>query len=86
MFVDEDPEVIRTIGAQLKLDVAQLHGAETPERHPQGIRIWRAFRVKDSTAEVVDLEALRVLAPAVGVTDEGEQPASSSGLTVSAGP
>jgi spermidine/putrescine transport system ATP-binding protein len=34
----------------------------------------------------VPADALRVLAPAMGVTDEGEQPASPSGLTVSAGP
>src|SRR5579863_6565265 len=48
VFVDEEPEVIERIGVQLGLDISQLHGSETPDRHPQGIRIWKAFRVKDA--------------------------------------
>jgi len=54
VFVDEAPELIERIGAQLHLDVAQLHGCETPDRHPQGIRVWKAFRVKDAKASVPD--------------------------------
>jgi phosphoribosylanthranilate isomerase len=46
VFVDEEPELIERIGAQLRLDVAQLHGSETPGCHPRGIRVWKAFRVK----------------------------------------
>ncbi|MEP6714754.1 MAG: phosphoribosylanthranilate isomerase [Terriglobia bacterium] len=44
VFVDESPEIIEQIGAQLGLDIAQLHGAETPDRHPRSLRVWKAFR------------------------------------------
>lgn len=46
VFVDEDPETIAQMAARLRLDIAQLHGNETPERHPAGLRVWRAFRVR----------------------------------------
>jgi phosphoribosylanthranilate isomerase len=49
VFVDQPPAVIEQIAAELKLDVAQLHGAETPAGHPRGIRIWKAFRLADET-------------------------------------
>jgi phosphoribosylanthranilate isomerase len=61
VFVDEAPEVIERIGAQLHLDVAQLHGCETPDRHPRGIRVWKAFRVKDTRAFVPDYPAAEAL-------------------------
>ena len=54
VFVDEAPELIERIGAQLRLDIAQLHGSETPDLHPRGIRVWKAFRVKDSQASPPD--------------------------------
>jgi len=44
IFVDEEQSVIEQIALQLQLDIAQLHGAETPEQHPRNLRIWRAFR------------------------------------------
>ncbi len=47
IFVNESPARIEEIGAQLNLDIAQLHGAETPEQHPRGLRVWKAFRVTD---------------------------------------
>jgi phosphoribosylanthranilate isomerase len=47
VFVDESPVRIEEIGRRLSLDVAQLHGAETPEQHPGGLRVWKAFRVTD---------------------------------------
>ncbi|MGD1070351.1 MAG: phosphoribosylanthranilate isomerase [Bryobacteraceae bacterium] len=47
VFVNEDPERIEQIAAQLNLDVAQLHGNETPERHPRRLRVWKAFRVEN---------------------------------------
>jgi phosphoribosylanthranilate isomerase len=50
VFVNESPEAIEQIAASLQLDVAQLHGDETPGRHPRGIRIWKAFRVYNGTA------------------------------------
>ena len=45
MFVNETPEIIEQIAANLRLDIAQLHGDETPALHPRKIRIWRAFRI-----------------------------------------
>jgi phosphoribosylanthranilate isomerase len=60
VFVDEDPETIEEIAKQLHLDIAQLHGAETPDRHPHGIRVWKAFRVKPET-EVADYPAEAIM-------------------------
>ena len=62
VFVDEKPAEIERVAALLRLDVAQLHGNETPEQHPRGVRIWRAFRVQhiappaDYPAEAVLLD------------------------------
>ncbi len=47
IFVDESPAKIEEIGASLGLDIAQLHGNETPDQHPRDLRIWKAFRVTD---------------------------------------
>jgi len=49
VFADETPESGGSIGARLGLHIAQLHGAETPERHPHGMRIWKAFRVNEES-------------------------------------
>lgn len=61
VFVDEKPEVIRAIADRIGLDIAQLHGAETPEQHPQGLRIWKAFRVKNGRVSNPDYPAEAVL-------------------------
>jgi phosphoribosylanthranilate isomerase len=61
VFVDEAPEKIEDIGKRLRLDVAQLHGSETPSEHPHGLRIWKAFRVKDSFTKVPDYPAEAIL-------------------------
>jgi phosphoribosylanthranilate isomerase len=47
VFVNEDPERIRTIAEAVRLDVIQLHGDEGPEQVAAlaGLRVWRAFRV-----------------------------------------
>ncbi len=47
VFVNESPARIEEIGRRLSLDVAQLHGAETPSQHPRELRVWKAFRVTD---------------------------------------
>ena len=60
VFVDELPESIEQIAAQLHLDIAQLHGHETPDQHPRGIRIWKAFRVQTET-EIPDYPAEAIL-------------------------
>ena len=61
VFVDEATEVMEQIGAQLDLDIAQLHGQETPDQHPRNIRVWKAFRVADSRAEGPDYPAEAIL-------------------------
>lgn len=45
VFVNESPAQIEAIATDLGLDVAQLHGSETPDQHPHGVRVWRAFRL-----------------------------------------
>jgi len=106
VFVDEAPELIERISAQLGLDIAQLHGSETPDRHPglmvgrtprsaadalvaspgldeaeavndrrvqgnprgpggppheTGLRVWKAFRVKDAETAVPDYPAAEAI-------------------------
>lgn len=61
VFVDEQPEVIRSIAHRVGLDVAQLHGTETPADHPAGLRIWKAFRIKDGHIPHPDYPAEAVL-------------------------
>lgn len=61
VFADETPERIEQIAAQLSLDIVQLHGRETPDRHPRGLRIWKAFRIPDAEAAVPDYPAEAIL-------------------------
>jgi len=43
VFVNE-PDAV-SIAREAGMDVVQLHGSETPEQVPSGIRVWKAFRV-----------------------------------------
>ena len=45
VFVNEPPARIREIARTASLDVAQLHGDESPEDYPAGIAVWKAVRV-----------------------------------------
>jgi phosphoribosylanthranilate isomerase len=47
VFVNESPESVVRTAALCGLDVAQLHGNESPEDYPPGIRIWKAVRFRD---------------------------------------
>lgn len=49
VFMDEQRQIVERIAAQLQLDVAQLHGSETPADHPRGVNIWKAFRITNGT-------------------------------------
>ena len=60
VFADEPPESIERTGALLGLNIAQLHGVETPERHPRGLRVWKAFRVT-SESNVADYPAAEAI-------------------------
>jgi phosphoribosylanthranilate isomerase len=61
VFVDETPECVEQIAARARLDVAQLHGHETPELHPRGLRVWKAFRVKDAADRISDYPAAEAI-------------------------
>ena len=41
VFVNEDPEIVRQIAAEVPLDIVQLHGGDAPA----GLRYWRAIKV-----------------------------------------
>ncbi len=45
VFVNEPAARITGIASVAALDVAQLHGDETPGEYPSGIAIWKALRV-----------------------------------------
>jgi len=61
VFVNESPARIEEIGTQVGLDVAQLHGAETPDQHPRGLRVWKAFRITGDAYANVGYPAEAVL-------------------------
>ena len=48
VFVGERPERIAEIARIAGLDVAQLHGDETPADYPAALAVWKAARVDDS--------------------------------------
>jgi phosphoribosylanthranilate isomerase len=47
VFVDEEPERLRTIASMARLDVVQLHGNERPEYCAalKDFRVWKAVRI-----------------------------------------
>ena len=45
VFVNEPAERIADIARIAALDVAQLHGDETPDRYPAAIAVWKAARI-----------------------------------------
>jgi len=65
VFVNEAPARIEEIAALVRLDVAQLHGDESPAAYPAGLMVWKAARVstgfdfsgyEDSPAEALVLD------------------------------
>ena len=45
VFVNEPPERVAEMVKRIGLDVAQLHGEESPQQYPAGVRVWKAARV-----------------------------------------
>jgi phosphoribosylanthranilate isomerase len=56
VFVDEEPAEILRISREVGLDIAQLHGDETPEAvttiRQGGVKVMKALRVKDVSSLV----------------------------------
>jgi phosphoribosylanthranilate isomerase len=46
VFVNEPRKRMEEIGRAAALDVAQLHGEETPAEYPQRMAVWQAARVE----------------------------------------
>ena len=69
VFVNEPRERVAEIARQAGLDVVQLHGEETPEEYPAGLRVWKAFRIKGGTSiPACPAEAVLLDGPASGQT------------------
>jgi len=68
VFVDESPEVVLRTAQRVCLDIAQLHGSESPEQYPRSMRVWKAIRVAGQAFSVPDgpAEAVLLDGPASG--------------------
>ena len=70
VFVNESPARVVEITRLAGLDIAQLHGDETPEAIPDGVRCWKAMSVGAAfSLDVLDafpVEAFLLDAPANG--------------------
>lgn len=51
VFVDESPKAVLRTAMRVGLDIAQLHGKESLEQYPQGIRVWKAIRMLSKAGE-----------------------------------
>ncbi len=71
VFVNEPVARVLEISKQLGLDIAQLHGQETPADVQIGMRVWKAARIVDgcdfSALEAFQAEALLLDGPASGI-------------------
>jgi phosphoribosylanthranilate isomerase len=68
VFVDESPKAVLRTGIRVGLDIAQLHGNESPPQYPERIRVWKAIRVVGQFFSLPDgpAEALLLDGPASG--------------------
>jgi phosphoribosylanthranilate isomerase len=87
VFVDESREIVEQIGADLDLDIAQLHGSETPRHYPRRIRVWKAVRISDAVSPpaTYPAEALLLDGPRSGQTCDWSLAANVPGKVVLAG-
>lgn len=71
VFVNEKPARIEEIARIASLDIAQLHGDESPADYPRAITVWKAARVGDGfTLEAyasAPVEAVLLDGPAAGL-------------------
>jgi phosphoribosylanthranilate isomerase len=80
VFVDESPDAVAASAAEAGLDVAQLHGRETAQDFPPGMRVWKAFRV-DEDFDRAALDAF----PAEAVLLDGAANGAAFDWTMAAG-
>jgi phosphoribosylanthranilate isomerase len=88
VFVDEAAANVERIAAQVGLDIAQLHGRETPEQYPAGLRVWKAIRVGKALnlPDYQPAEAVLLDGPASGQTfDWARVPHGPAKLIVAGG-
>jgi phosphoribosylanthranilate isomerase len=87
VFVDESREMIEEIAKDLDLDIAQLHGSETPRNYPRGIRIWKAIRISEAVqrSDFGRAEALLLDGPGSGRTFDWSLATSVPGKFILAG-
>lgn len=87
VFVDESREIVEQIGADLDLDIAQLHGAETPRNYPRRIRVWKALRITEALSPFANYpaEALLLDGPGSGQICDWSVAANVPGKVILAG-
>jgi phosphoribosylanthranilate isomerase len=87
VWVNESPETIEQVCGRLRLDVAQLHGSETPGQYPANVRVWKAIRVTGSPMPTPDSseEALLLDGPGNGRTFDWPLAAGANRPVVLAG-
>jgi phosphoribosylanthranilate isomerase len=93
VFVDESPKAVLRTAMRVGLDIAQLHGKESPEQYPQGIRVWKAIRMLSKAGETAcpttataGVEAVLLDGPASGqVFDWARVPQSIEKLILAGG-
>jgi phosphoribosylanthranilate isomerase len=87
VFVDESREMVEQIGADLDLDIAQLHGTETPRNFPRRIRVWKAIRISEAISPPANspAEALLLDGPRSGETCDWSLAANVPGKVILAG-
>ncbi len=72
VFADEPKARVKAMCKRLALQVAQLHGNESPAEVPSGIRVWKAARVRagfdPASLDAFKTEALLLDGPASGAT------------------
>ena len=79
VFVDESPETVLRTAGQVGLDIAQLHGSESPEQYPRGMRVWKAIRMLAGetacpTTTMAGVEAVLLDGPASGQSFDWRRP------------
>jgi phosphoribosylanthranilate isomerase len=89
VFVNEERARVEEIARIAALDVAQLHGDETPAEYPAGVAVWKAARVGPgfdlSRYDQCPAEALLLDGPASGTSFDWHMAAAATRRIILAG-